>query len=52
MAVKRTRFLGIRVTDGEYQQLLERCNGRQLAVWMRETCLDTRPARSLRLPSI
>ncbi|MBL1580825.1 plasmid mobilization relaxosome protein MobC, partial [Klebsiella pneumoniae] len=21
MAVKRTRFLGIRVTDGEYQQL-------------------------------
>ncbi|MDR8248209.1 MobC family plasmid mobilization relaxosome protein, partial [Acinetobacter baumannii] len=35
-----------------YQQLLERCNGRQLAVWMRETCLDTRPARSLRLPSI
>ncbi|MCP6484568.1 MobC family plasmid mobilization relaxosome protein, partial [Klebsiella pneumoniae] len=21
-------------------------------VWMRETCLDTRPARSLRLPSI
>ncbi|MBL2861199.1 plasmid mobilization relaxosome protein MobC, partial [Klebsiella pneumoniae] len=22
MAVKRTRFLGIRVTDGEYQQLL------------------------------
>ncbi|MDG2870744.1 MobC family plasmid mobilization relaxosome protein [Vibrio parahaemolyticus] len=52
MAVKRTRFLGIRVTDGEYQQLLERCHGRQLAVWMRETCLDTRPARSLRLPSI
>ncbi len=32
MAVKRTRFLGIRVTDGEHQQLLERCNGRQLAV--------------------
>ncbi len=51
MAVKRTRFLGIRVTE-EYQQLLERCNGRQLAVWMREPCLDTRPARSLRLPSI
>ncbi|MBK2991063.1 plasmid mobilization relaxosome protein MobC, partial [Klebsiella pneumoniae] len=24
MAVKRTRSLGIRVTDGEYQQLLER----------------------------
>lgn len=52
MAVKRTRFLGVRVTDAEYQQLLERCDGRQLAVWMRETCLDTRRARSLRLPSI
>ncbi len=32
MAVKRTRFLGIR-DRWEYQQLLERCNGRQLAVW-------------------
>lgn len=52
MAVKRTRFLGIRVTDTEYQQLLERCDGRQLAAWMRQTCLDTRPARSSRLPSI
>ncbi len=47
MAVKRTRFRypGDR---WEYQQLLERC-GRQLAVWMPETCLDTRPAPSLRL---
>lgn len=52
MVVKRTRFLGIRVTDAEYQQLLERCDGRQLAAWMRETCLDTRRARSSRLPSI
>lgn len=52
MAIKRTRFLGVRVTDAEYQQLLERCDGRQLAAWMRETCLDTRPARSSRLPSI
>ena len=52
MTVKRTRFLGIRVTDAEYQQLLERCDGRQLAAWMRQTCLDTRPARSSRLPSI
>ncbi len=51
MAVKRTRFR-YPVTDGVYQQLLERCNGRQLAVWMRETCLDTRPAQSLQLPSI
>lgn len=52
MAIKRTRFLGVRVTDAEYLQLLDRCDGRQLAAWMRETCLDTRPARSSRLPSI
>lgn len=52
MVAKRTRFLGIRVTDAEYAQLLERCDGKQLAVWMRETCLDTRPARSSRLPSM
>jgi len=52
MAIKRTRFLGVRVTEQEYQQLQERCDGRQLAAWMRETCLDTRPARSSRLPSI
>ncbi len=31
MAVKRTAFLGIRSDRWEYQQLLERCNGRQLA---------------------
>ena len=52
MAVKRTRFLGVRVTEQEYQQLQERCDGRQLAAWMRQTCLDARPARSSRLPSI
>lgn len=52
MGIKRTRFLGIRVTEAEYGQLLQRCDGKQLAVWMRETCLDTRPARSSRLPSL
>lgn len=52
MAIKRTRFLGVRVTEQEYQQLQERCDGKQLAAWMRQTCLDTRPARSSRLPSI
>ncbi|HAR9248549.1 TPA: MobC family plasmid mobilization relaxosome protein [Salmonella enterica] len=52
MTVKRTRFLGIRVTDMEYQQLLERCDGKQLAVWMRQTCLDEKPRRDGKLPSL
>lgn len=52
MADKRTRFLGIRVTDEEYAKLLERCEGRQLAAWMRQTCLDEKPARAGKLPTI
>ncbi|MBS0907776.1 MobC family plasmid mobilization relaxosome protein [Pantoea dispersa] len=40
------------VTQEEHRQLLERCDGKQLAAWMRQTCLDARPARSSRLPSI
>ena len=52
MAEKRTRFLGIRVTEDEYEQLLDRCDHRRLASWMRETCLGEKPARSGKLPSI
>lgn len=52
MADKRTRFLGIRVTDEEYAKLLERCEGRQLAAWMRQTCLDEKPSRAGKLPSL
>lgn len=52
MADKRTRFLGVRVTELEYQQLLERCDGKQLAAWMRQVCLDERPSRAAKLPSI
>lgn len=52
MADKRTRFLGIRVTDEEYAKLLERCEGKQLAAWMRQTCLDEKPAKTGKLPSI
>ena len=29
------RMLTIRVTDDEHARLLERCEGKQLAVWMR-----------------
>ncbi|TRK26281.1 hypothetical protein FG573_024370, partial [Salmonella enterica subsp. enterica serovar Derby] len=32
--------------------LLERCDGKQLAAWMRQTCLDEKPARAGKLPSL
>ncbi len=40
------------VTEDEHRRLLERCDGRPLAAWMRQTCPDEKPARSGKLPSI
>ena len=40
------------VTEDEHRRLLERCDGKQLAVWMRQTCLDEKPARAGKLPSL
>ncbi len=40
--MKRERMLTIRVTDDEHARLLERCEGKQLAVWMRRVCLGGR----------
>ncbi len=38
------------VTEDEHRRLLERCDGKQLAAWMRQTCLDeTRPRRQASL---
>ena len=44
--MKRERMLTIRVTDDEHARLLERCEGKQLAVWMRPV------ARSGKLPTL
>ncbi|EJH8983389.1 plasmid mobilization relaxosome protein MobC, partial [Escherichia coli] len=44
--MKRERMLTIRVTDDEHARLLERCEGKQLAVWMRRVCLGGPGARS------
>ncbi len=44
--MKRERMLTIRVTDDEHARLLERCEGKQLAVWMRRVCLSQPVARS------
>ncbi len=46
MAVTYLPFLGIRVTDGEYQQPPERCKCEGNWRCDAETCPDTRPARS------
>ncbi len=40
--VKRERMLTIRVTDEEHARLLARCEGKQLASWMRKVCLGHR----------
>lgn len=52
MADKRSKMLTMWVTEDEHRRLLERCDGKQLAVWMRQTCLHEKPARAGKLPSI
>lgn len=52
MAEKRTKMLTLWVTEDEHRRLLERCDGKQLAAWMRQTCLDERQARSGKLPTL
>lgn len=52
MAEKRTKMLTLWVTEHEHRQLLERCEGKQLAAWMRQTCLDERPRRLGKLPTL
>ncbi|MDS0002978.1 plasmid mobilization relaxosome protein MobC [Enterobacter hormaechei subsp. xiangfangensis] len=39
------------VTEDDHRRLLERGEGRQLAAWMRHTCLDEKPARTGKRPS-
>ena len=52
MSEKRNKMLTMWVTEDEHRRLLERCDGKQLAAWMRQTCLDEKPARAGKLPSI
>lgn len=47
MADKRRKMLTMRVTEDEHQHLLVRCDDKQLA-----TCLDEKPSRAGKLPSI
>ncbi len=50
LADKRSKMLTMWVTEDEHRRLLERCDGKQLAAWMRQTCLDEKPARAGKLP--
>jgi len=52
MTEKRDKMLTMWVTQEEHQQLLARCDGKQLAAWIRQTCLGVRPSRTSRLPSL
>ena len=37
--LKRTKYIGIRLTEAEHEQLLERSMSPRLAKWIREHCL-------------
>lgn len=42
MSAKREKIIKVRVTGEEHRSLMEISSGRQLAKWMRETCLGQR----------
>ncbi|MBN6134382.1 plasmid mobilization relaxosome protein MobC, partial [Escherichia coli] len=43
-------MLTIRVTDEEHARLLERCEGKRLAEWMRRGCLGGAGGRTGKMP--
>lgn len=52
MSEKRDKMLTLWVTQEEHRHLLERCEGKRLASWMRQVCLDERPSRVGKLPTL
>lgn len=50
--MKRNKMLTMWVTEDEHRRLIARCDGKQLAAWMRQTCLDEKPARTGKLPTL
>ena len=49
---RRNKKLSVRVTEQEKRDLLDRCGGSELAVWIRETCLAQQPKRKPKYPDI
>jgi len=45
--MKRTKRVEVQFTDEEYELLLQRKTKSRLAEWMRETCLDQKPAKQV-----
>ncbi|OCT07104.1 mobilization protein, partial [Salmonella enterica] len=45
-------MLTIRVSDEEHARLLERCEGKRLAEWMRRGCLGGAGARTGKMPTL
>jgi len=43
----RSKEIKIRLTEEEYEQLLQRKTKPRLAEWMRETCLDQKPRKKV-----
>jgi len=41
----RNKEIKVRLTEAEYEQLLQRKTKARLAEWMRETCLDQKPTK-------
>lgn len=48
MANNRTKYIAMRVTDDEYQQLLERKTKPRLAEWIREVALEQKTKRAVK----
>lgn len=49
---KRTKKIEIRVSEEEYQQLLQRKTKARLAEWVRETCLGSKPSKVKPMPKV
>lgn len=43
----RNKEIKVRLTEEEYEQLLQRKTKPRLAEWMRETCLDQKPRKKV-----
>lgn len=50
--VKREKIIKIRVTESEYEQLIERSQKPRLAEWMREFCLGAKVPKANAVPKI
>lgn len=48
ISIKRTKKIEVRVSEKEYEQLLQSRTKPQLAQWIRETCLGSKPNKKVK----